>query len=70
MLAELNIETHQQDGITVFSPSNTDEVTAVLRVANAESLAVEPTGGRTKLTWGSRVTPRLQLSTSRITGIR
>jgi len=70
MFAELNIETHQLDGITVLSPANTEEVAAVLRAANAESLALEPTGGRTKLTWGSRVTPRLQLSTSHLSGIR
>jgi len=70
MFAELNIETHQLNGITVLSPASTDEVAAILRAANAESLAVEPTGGRTKLTWGSRVTPRLQLSTTRLTGIR
>jgi glycolate oxidase FAD binding subunit len=70
MLGELNIETHQIDGITVLSPENTDEVASILRAANVESLPVEPTGGRTKLTWGSRVTPRVQLSTARITGIR
>jgi glycolate oxidase FAD binding subunit len=69
MLAELNIEAHQFDGITVFSPANTDEVATVLRAAHAESLTVEPIGDRTKLTWGSRVTPRLQLSTTRLTGI-
>ena len=70
MLAELNIETHQIDGITVLSPASTDEVSTILRTANGESLTVEPTGGRTKLTWGSRVTPRLQLSSTRLTGIR
>jgi glycolate oxidase FAD binding subunit len=70
MLTELNIETHQLDGVTVLSPANTDDVAATLRAANAEALGVEPTGGRTKLTWGSRVTPRLQLSTTRLTGIR
>ena len=70
MLAELNIETHQLDGITVLSPASTDEISAILRTANAQSLAIEPTGGRTKLTWGSRVTPRLQLSTQKLTGIR
>lgn len=70
MLAELNIETHHLDGISVLSPANTDEVAAILRAANTDSLAVEPTGSRTKLTWGSRVTPSLQLSTTRLTGIR
>ena len=70
MFAELNIEAHELDGITVLSPANTDEVSALLRAANAECLAVEPTGRRTKLTWGSRVTPRLQISTTRLTGIR
>jgi glycolate oxidase FAD binding subunit len=70
MFAELNIETHQHDGITVLSPASADEIAAILRTANADSLAVEPTGGRTKLTWGSRVTPRLQLSTTSLSGIR
>ena len=69
MFAELNIEARELDGVTVLSPANTDEVSALLRAANDKSLAVEPTGGRTKLTWGSRVTPRLQISTTRITGI-
>jgi len=69
-LTDLNIDTHQLEGVTVLSPANTDEVAAILRAANTESLAIEPTGGRTKLTWGSRVTPRLQLSTTRLTGIR
>ncbi len=69
-LADLNIDAHQHDGITVLSPTSTDEVAAILRAANAQSLAVEPTGGRTKLTWGSRVIPRLQLSTTRLSGIR
>jgi glycolate oxidase FAD binding subunit len=69
-LADLNIDSHEQDGITILSPANADDLAAILRASNAESLAVEPTGGRTKLTWGSRVTPRLQLSTTRLFGIR
>ncbi|HTV07531.1 MAG TPA: FAD-binding oxidoreductase [Candidatus Aquilonibacter sp.] len=69
-LADLNIDSHSLDGITVYSPANTDEVSAILRSANSNSLTVEPTGGRTKLTWGSRVTPHVQLSTTRLTGIR
>ena len=69
-ITDLNIDTHERDGIAVLSPPNTHEVAAILRAANADKLAVEPTGGRTKLTWGSRVTPRLQLSTARLTGIR
>lgn len=69
-LTALKIDTQQLDGITLLSPTNTDEIAASLRAANAESLAVEPTGGRTKLTWGSRVTPRLQISTARLSGIR
>jgi glycolate oxidase FAD binding subunit len=70
MLADLNIDSHQLDSITVLSPASTEELASILRSANAESLTVEPTGGRTKLTWGSRVTPRLQLSTTRLSGIR
>jgi glycolate oxidase FAD binding subunit len=69
-LTDLNIETHDLDGIPVLAPSTTDEVASILRAANTESLAVEPTGGRTKFTWGSRVTPQLQLSTQKLTGIR
>lgn len=68
--AELNIDVRDHDNITVLSPMSIDEVAAILRAANAQSLAVEPTGGRTKLTWGSRVIPRIQLSTARLTGIR
>ena len=62
MFAELNIETHQLDGIIVLSPANTDEVAAALRAANTESLAVEPTGGRTKLTLGHRASRRVSSS--------
>ncbi|HEV2576146.1 MAG TPA: FAD-binding oxidoreductase [Acidobacteriaceae bacterium] len=69
-LSELNIDAHDHDGVTVLSPANADEVIAILRAANAESLAVEPTGGRSKLTWGSRVTPRLQLNIQKLSGIR
>ena len=69
-LADLNIEAHEHHGITVLSPANNDEVATVLRKANSQSLAIEPTGGRTKLTWGSRVTPRLQLDTQKLSGIR
>jgi glycolate oxidase FAD binding subunit len=69
-LTSLNIDSHEHDGITVLTPANTEELAAILRSANAQSLPVEPTGGRTKLTWGSRVTPRLQLSTQKLSGIR
>lgn len=69
-LTALNIDAHDLDGITVLSPANTEEVSALLRAASAESLSIEPTGGRTKLTWGSRVTPQLQLSTQKLAGIR
>ena len=69
-LTDLNIDTREHDGIAVLSPATTEEVAAILRAANAERLPIEITGGHTKLTWGSRVTPRLQLSTTRLTGIR
>lgn len=69
-LAELNIDARDHDNITVLSPMSIDDVAAILRAANTQSVAVEPIGGRTKLTWGSRVTPRIQLSTARLTGIR
>ena len=69
-LTALNIDAHDLDGITVLSPANTEEVSALLRAASAESLSIEPTGGRTKLTWGSRVTPQIQLSTAHLIGIR
>jgi glycolate oxidase FAD binding subunit len=69
-LTSLKVDSHEHDGITILTPANTEELAAILRSANAESLTVEPTGGRTKLTWGSRVTPRLQLSTTRLSDIR
>lgn len=69
-LADLNIESHRIDGLTVLAPANNDEVAAILRAASAHSAVVEPIGSRTKLTWGSPVTPQIQLSTQNLTGIR
>jgi glycolate oxidase FAD binding subunit len=69
-LADLNIESHRIDGLTVLAPTNTEEVAAILRAASTHSAAVEPTGGGTKLAWGTAVHPQVQLSTRNLTGIR
>jgi glycolate oxidase FAD binding subunit len=66
----LEIDTREEQGITVLSPSTTDDVASILRECTARALVVEPTGGRTKLTWGAPVHPQLRLDTRRLTGIR
>jgi glycolate oxidase FAD binding subunit len=70
LFSSLHLDTPNEHGVSIVSPESTDEVAAILREASARSLVVEPTGGRTKLTWGSPVTPQLQLSTQKLSGIR
>lgn len=67
---ELNTDAYEQDGVTILSPSTTDEVASILRAANSESQVVEPVGGGTKLSWGSPVRPQLRVDTRRLNGIR
>jgi glycolate oxidase FAD binding subunit len=53
-----------------IAPANTEEIAAVLRYANRNSITIAPYGGRTKQTWGSPVNPSLILHTHRLGAVR
>jgi glycolate oxidase FAD binding subunit len=53
-----------------IAPANTEEIAAVLRYANRNSITIAPYGGRTKQTWGSPVNPLLILHTHRLGAVR
>lgn len=61
--------TIREDRIVV-SPANTEQVSATLKLANAERLIVEVCGGGTKHGWGGEVRPSVQLQTDRINTVR
>jgi glycolate oxidase FAD binding subunit len=48
---------HQQDNTLTISPANTHEVSAILRLANENSLTVTPVGGSTKQSWANEIQP-------------
>ena len=52
------------------SPATTEELSRILAFASGNNLAVSPTGGGTKLSWGNPVTPQLLIDTRKLTGIR
>jgi glycolate oxidase FAD binding subunit len=52
------------------APGNTDEVAAILRLANAQGGAVVPRGGGTKQGWGNPVTPAIVLEMGRMNQVR
>jgi glycolate oxidase FAD binding subunit len=60
----------EESGLTIASPATTEAAAAILRAASGHSVIVEPTGGRTKLTWGNPVPAQIQLSTQHLSGIR
>ena len=54
----------------VVSPANTEQVSATLKLANAERLIVEVCGAGTKNGWGGTVRPSVQLQTDRMNMVR
>ena len=52
------------------APGNTEEIAAVLRLAQENHLAVVACGGRTKQAWGYPVTPSLVLEMHRLNALR
>ncbi|PWT77288.1 MAG: hypothetical protein C5B46_00095 [Proteobacteria bacterium] len=54
----------------VAAPGNTEQVAEVLRFAHANALGVMPSGGGTKLGWGSPVAADIQLSMERLSDVR
>ena len=59
-----------REGCVVVSPANTEQVSATLKLANAERLAVEVCGTGTKKSWGGTVLPSVQLQTDRMNTVR
>jgi glycolate oxidase FAD binding subunit len=56
--------------VIVVTPADVGQIAEVMRFANANGLAVMPTGGRTKLRWGYAVAPEIELSLARFRGLR
>ena len=69
IFTSMQLHASEEHGITVVSPATTAEVATVLRAASEHSLIAEPTGGSTKLSWGTPVAAQLRLDTRRIAGI-
>jgi glycolate oxidase FAD binding subunit len=53
-----------------ITPANTEEIAAVLRYANRNSITVAPWGCGTKQSWGSPIRPSLILNTHRLNAVR
>ena len=58
------------EGAVAVAPGNTEEIAAVLRLAQENHLAVVACGGRTKQGWGYPVTPSLVLEMHRLNALR
>ena len=53
-----------------IAPASTEEIAAVLRYANRNSITVAPAGGGTKQGWGNPIHPSLILHTHRLNTVR
>jgi glycolate oxidase FAD binding subunit len=53
-----------------LAPANTEEIAAVLRYANRNSITVAPWGSGTKQHWGNPIHPSLILHTHRLNSVR
>jgi glycolate oxidase FAD binding subunit len=59
----------QRDGKPILSPKKVEEISAIARYANQNSLAIEITGAGTKRSWGNPVIADLLLDTTHLTGV-
>jgi glycolate oxidase FAD binding subunit len=57
------------DAIAV-APADAQQIAAILRFANSNSIAVTPTGSGTKLDWGNPVAPGIRLELKRMNTLR
>ncbi|MFP5207383.1 MAG: FAD-binding oxidoreductase [Acidobacteriota bacterium] len=62
--------TRLQGETVIAAPATVQEISAILRFAHDNGLAVVPTGAGTKLAWGNPVTPRIVLSLHRMAALR
>jgi glycolate oxidase FAD binding subunit len=58
------------DNTFSIAPANTEEIAAVLRHANRNSISVAPWGAGTKQSWGNPIHPSLILHTHRLDAVR
>ena len=58
------------EGALIVTPGDVGQIAEVLRFANANGIAVMPTGGGTKLGWGNGVAAGIQLSMRRLAQLR
>jgi glycolate oxidase FAD binding subunit len=61
---------HVDENTFSIAPASTEEVAAVLRYANRNSIAIAPCGGGTKQNWGHPIHPSLNLHMHRIDAVR
>ncbi len=54
----------------VAAPADTQQIAEIMRFADANGLAVTPTGSGAKLGWGNPVFPDVQLNTTRLHALR
>src|SRR5260370_28444395 len=58
------------ENIFRIAPASTEEIAAVLRYANRNSITIAPYGGGTKQSWGSPINPSLILHTHHLGSVR
>src|SRR6266851_1091768 len=58
------------ENIFRIAPASTEEIAAVLRYANRNSITIVPYGGGIKQSWGSPINPSLILHTHRLGSVR
>ncbi|WP_263384356.1 FAD-binding oxidoreductase [Granulicella arctica] len=59
----------ERDGKLYLSPANTEEIAAVLRLANSEGIVVHPMGSGTKSAWSDAPRSGIVLRTSRLNAV-
>ncbi len=60
----------EDDGAIAVAPENAEQVSAILRCADENSLSITPYGAGTKQGWGNPVSPALILHTRRLNALR
>ncbi|HEX3966535.1 MAG TPA: FAD-binding oxidoreductase [Edaphobacter sp.] len=59
-----------EGGIFLVAPANNEEIAAILRYANENSISITPCGGGTKQRWGNPIQTSLMLHMHRLNSVR
>jgi glycolate oxidase FAD binding subunit len=62
--------THLSNESIAVSPSDAQQIAAILRLARENGLEVEPAGSGTKLSWGNPAAPHIRLHMERMNAVR